>query len=90
MKKKWCLGGIPSNQKNTYTCKTKKGGHMTKWFSRTEYVDIETGEIIANKDKHKYIKTNKFTKQTTFNHEQDYAERTFTYECIRNRQGKLF
>lgn len=60
-----------------------------KWYTHTEWVDIETGEIIAIKERHKYIKLRKTIKYT-INNEKNFGERTIQYECARGKQLTLW
>lgn len=58
-----------------------------KWRTKSQYVDIQTGEIITESEyKRNYIKI-KTTKNTHIN--EKYGIREFTHECERNRQTKL-
>lgn len=59
----------------------------TKWISKTEYVDIETGEVINNKEVKNYIIINK-KKHVKF--ENNAGTITWTNECRKSKQGRLF
>lgn len=62
--------------------------NRTKWITMNEYVDKETGEFITEKTKNKdYITINK-TKKVIINGNYGYI--TYTNECERNRQTRLF
>lgn len=60
---------------------------ITKWYTTTEWVDIETGEIIS-KDiaMNEYYVTNK-TKKTELN--ENYGIIKYINECRRRNQQKL-
>lgn len=60
-----------------------------KWFSATEYVDVETGELITkSKYEREYYKTGKSA--TTITENEKYRIKSIRFECRPNKQGKLF
>lgn len=62
-----------------------------KWFTVSEYVDIETGELIPKSEIENgiyYIKNK--TKSHEINEQQNYGIRKFINECKRTGQTKLF
>ena len=60
---------------------------ITKWYTTTEWVDIETGELIAkNVALKEYYIINK-TKKTELN--ENYKIIKYTNECRNRNQRKL-
>ena len=59
-----------------------------KWYSLSEYVDVETGELFdkATFLREFYVKINKVTKTE---YKDGYNIRKVTYECERNRQQRI-
>jgi hypothetical protein len=61
---------------------------ITKWYTTTEWVDIETGELIPkNVAVKKYYIVNK-TKKTELN--ENYGILKYTNECRPTNQRELF
>jgi len=60
-----------------------------KWYTVTEYVDVETGEIITKSEyERNYYATGIIQKTTEKNHK--YGITKITKECRRNGQTRLF
>lgn len=61
---------------------------ITKWYTTTEYVDIETGEMLPkNVAVREYYIINK-TKKTELN--ENYGLIKYINECRRTKQQTLF
>lgn len=64
-----------------------------KWYAVTQYVDIETGEIISKSLKErKYItvKTSKQHEIKEYRNGEKIGIIKHTNECVRNRQGTIW
>lgn len=62
-----------------------------KWTSQTEYVDIDTGEIITKKQQEKEYIIIKTKKHVKINNENNIARVRYTNECTKTgKQKKLF
>lgn len=60
-----------------------------KWITLTEYVDVETGEILTKSEKERsYYTTGKSHKKIEEN--GNYRIKKYIYECRRNGQQKLW
>lgn len=59
-----------------------------KWYAQTEWVDTETGEIIAIKRRSEYkaIKTETKSEIKEYSNGDKYGIRKHTTECIRNER----
>lgn len=66
---------------------------IKKWTSTTQYVDLETGEVLTKKIATRDYKTINITKKVKVygnntNHACGYI--TWIHECRPTKQGKLF
>lgn len=62
------------------------------WTTTTEFVDVETGEVITAREVEKgiYVKLKLKTKYEKSKNRKDYGYRRNTWFCERNRQTRLF
>lgn len=60
-----------------------------KWITQTEYVDVETGEVLTKSEKERnYYTTGKSQKKIEEN--GNYRIKKYIYECRRNNQTRLW
>lgn len=67
-----------------------RNGNINKWYTISEYVDTETGELIEKKQiENKEYKIRNKTIKYEINNEQHYGTRKITNECTRNEQTRM-
>lgn len=63
--------------------------HRKKWITTTEYVDVETGEIITKSNyERNYYLTGK--KSKTIEENEKYKIKKYINECRRNGQVRIW